>query len=208
MWHTDSFDTFESHFSPYSLFEDKQIEDFWVTKITIYHWEIKDQKLDQKFDESTNQNDRKGFKFPPESIMAQQKKRSLRHPDGTTQTMKSMSNYADLDDSQKQEMKNLEDLARLGLNQEKIGKRSSSIAITGEKKGGLWTCLVLSAVMDEAAMKDYVHELPETLNIFIHQQSSGRCLAFLILLGHLCKHLHDEYEKILEKLTAIVDIGV
>jgi hypothetical protein len=94
------------------------------------------------------------------------------------------------------------------LSQKKFGQRSSSIAITGEKRGGLWTCLVLSSLIDEDTMTGYIEKLQDTLNIFTHQQSSGRCLAFLILLGHLCRHLHYEYESILDSLTDIVDIGV
>jgi hypothetical protein len=38
----------------------------------------------------------------------------------------------------------------------------------------------------------------EKLQMSIHQQSTGRCLAFLILLGDLCKKLAGEYDDLLE----------
>jgi len=46
------------------------------------------------------------------------------------------------------------------------------------------------------------------LQRFVNQQASGRCLVFLILLGHLSEKLAEEYEAILKRLDTIVELGV
>jgi hypothetical protein len=191
----------------------------WTTKITLGHWEFNDLGLDETFEEPNS------LDFPPRSIMAAQKQkmrsegyRGMSDRIGTIS--KALINV--LKREQGQNMASgggntyqspgaggiLEGVISPPLSQKKFGQRSSSIAITGEKRGGLWTCLVLSSLIDEDTMTEYIEKLQDTLNIFTHQQSSGRCLAFLILLGHLCRHLHYEYESILGNLTDIVDIGV
>jgi hypothetical protein len=48
----------------------------------------------------------------------------------------------------------------------------------------------------------------EKLQLFIHQQPTGRCLAFLILHGDLCKKLAGEYDDLLEKLDHIKELEV
>jgi hypothetical protein len=191
----------------------------WTTKITLGHWEFNDLGLDETFEEPNS------LDFPPRSIMAAQKQKirseGYRGMSGRIGTIsKALINV--LKREQGQNMASgggntyqspgaggiLEGVISPPLSQKKFGQRSSSIAITGEKRGGLWTCLVLSSLIDEDTMTEYIEKLQDTLNIFTHQQSSGRCLAFLILLGHLCRHLHYEYESILGNLTDIVDIGV
>jgi hypothetical protein len=191
----------------------------WTTKITLGHWEFNDLDLDKAFEEPNS------LEFPPKSIMAAQKQimraegyRGMSDRIGTiSKTLINVlkreqgQNMASEGDNTHQglgESGILEGVISPPLSQKKFGQRSSSIAITGEKRGGLWTCLVLSSLIDEDTMTDYIEKLQGTLNIFNHQQSSGRCLAFLILLGHLCRHLHYEYENILGSLTEIVDIGV
>ncbi len=85
---------------------------------------------------------------------------------------------------------------------------SSSLVITGDKQGLFWTCLVMSSQVDEDSMLPYSIALAKALTLFIHQQSSGRCLAFLILLGHLCVHIAKEYEHIIEVLMEKLSLGV
>jgi hypothetical protein len=189
----------------------------WTTKITLGHWEFNDLDLDKTFEEPNS------LEFPPKSIMAAQKQivRSYRGmSDRVGTTSKTLINILKREKGQNMALEGgnthqgpgeggiLEGVISPPLSQKKFGQRSSSIAITGEKRGGLWTCLVLSSLIDEDTMTDYIEKLQGTLNIFTHQQSSGRCLAFLVLLGHLCRHLHYEYENILGSLTEIVDIGV
>jgi hypothetical protein len=191
----------------------------WTTKITLGHWEFNDLGLDKAFEEPNS------LEFPPKSIMVAQKQSIPREgyrgmSDRIGTISKTLINILKREQGQNLASEGgnthqspgegsiLEGVISPPLSQKKFSQRSSSIAITGEKRGGLWTCLVLSSLIDEDTMTDYVEKLQKTLNIFTHQQSSGRCLAFLILLGHLCRHLHYEYENILGSLTEIVDIGV
>jgi hypothetical protein len=48
----------------------------------------------------------------------------------------------------------------------------------------------------------------ETLQVFVHQQSTGRRSAFLTLFGDLCKKLVDEYDGLSEKLDHIIELEV
>jgi hypothetical protein len=63
-------------------------------------------------------------------------------------------------------------------------------------------------VIDEEALTVYVDQIADRLQIFIHQQYSGRILCFLLLLGHLCESLCEECEKFTEELDNIMDMNV
>ncbi len=96
----------------------------------------------------------------------------------------------------------------VGSGKIKFEETSSSLVITGDKQGLFWTCLVMSSQVDEESMPSYSVALAEALTLFINQQSSGRCLAFLILLGHLCVHIAKEYDRIIEALMEKLSLGV
>jgi hypothetical protein len=89
-----------------------------------------------------------------------------------------------------------------------VEERSSSLVITGDPSGYLWICSIWSSLTDADSITPPIHSLPNVLQRFIHQQACGRCLVFLILLGHLCEKLAGEYEMILSRLDIIVGLGV
>jgi hypothetical protein len=89
-----------------------------------------------------------------------------------------------------------------------VEERSSSLVITGDPSGHLWICSIWSSLTDSDAMSISVNSLLPILGQFIHQQACARCLAFLILLGHLCEKLAAEYDLILSQLDGIVGLGV
>ena len=89
-----------------------------------------------------------------------------------------------------------------------VEERSSSLVITGDPSGYLWICSIWSSLTDSENISAPIHSLPKILERFIHQQACGRCLAFLVLLGHLCEKLAGEYEVILSRLDIIVGLGV
>jgi hypothetical protein len=89
-----------------------------------------------------------------------------------------------------------------------VEERSSSLVITGDPSGNLWICTIWSSLTDSESISAPVHSLPKILQRFIHQQACGRCLVFLVLLGHLCEKLAGEYELILSRLDVIVGLGV
>lgn len=89
-----------------------------------------------------------------------------------------------------------------------VEERSSSLVITGDPAGHLWICSIWSSLTDAEAMSASVESLLPVLGQFIHQQACARCLAFLMLLGHLCEKLAAEYDLILGQLDGIVGLGV
>lgn len=88
-----------------------------------------------------------------------------------------------------------------------VEERSSSLVITGDPFGHLWICSIWSSLTDSEAISTSVNTLLLVLGQFIHQQACARCLAFLILLGHLCEKLAAEYDMILSRLDGIVGLG-
>ena len=89
-----------------------------------------------------------------------------------------------------------------------LEERSSSLVITGDAHGYNWICTIWSSLTDFKSIKNSVERLPEILQLFIHQQASGRCLVFLIILEHICEKLASEYSRILEHLDSVVELEV
>lgn len=89
-----------------------------------------------------------------------------------------------------------------------VEERSSSLVITGDPSGYHWISSMWSSLTDAHSISQPVGSLPKILQSFIHQQACGRCLVFLVLLGHLCEKLAVEYEQILSRLDVIVGLGV
>ncbi len=90
-----------------------------------------------------------------------------------------------------------------------VEEQSSSLVFTGDSSGYLWICSAWSSVTDSDSIAPVINKvLPKILEKFIHQQASGRCLSFLLLLGHLCEKLAVEYGKVLKRLDDIMEIGV
>jgi len=54
----------------------------------------------------------------------------------------------------------------------------------------------------------YAEEIKDILQMFIHQQYTGRVLVFLLLLGYLCESLSKECEKFTEELDDIMGMDV
>ena len=89
-----------------------------------------------------------------------------------------------------------------------VEERCSSLVITGDPSGYFWICSVWSSLTDAESITEPIFSLPSVLQKYINQQACGRCLVFLILLGHLCEKLAGEYEMILSRLDFIVGLGV
>jgi hypothetical protein len=89
-----------------------------------------------------------------------------------------------------------------------LEERSSSLVITGDAHGYNWICSIWSSLTNFKSIKKSIDRLPPILQLFIHQQASGRCLVFLIILGHICGKLASEYSGVLEHLDSVVELGV
>ncbi|KAH8205701.1 hypothetical protein TruAng_000195 [Truncatella angustata] len=89
-----------------------------------------------------------------------------------------------------------------------LEERSSLLVFTGDSLGHLWICSMWSSLVEPDALRAVVAgDIRRVQQIFIHQQSTGRCLVFLILLGHICENLAVEYERILKRLGLVVGLG-
>jgi len=104
-----------------------------------------------------------------------------------------------------------ENIVNLGYESDEmhvVEEKSSTLVFTGDPSGYLWICSVLSSSTDSDSIAAVVSRvLPNILAKFIHQQEIARCLAFLLLLGHLCEKLASEYGEVLGRLDAIMGIG-
>ena len=87
-----------------------------------------------------------------------------------------------------------------------IEERSSIIVVTGDAKGYMWTCSIWSSLMEPKHLP--VESIKTISELFKHQQSTGRDLVFLALLGCLCERLSAMLEEGLEKLKSYVELGV
>jgi hypothetical protein len=104
-------------------------------------------------------------------------------------------------------------IAQLGssliLTAGNIELRSASLTITGDPAGNVWICSLWTSLTEETSISALASRpIPRVLQKFLNQQAGGRCLAFLILLGHLCEKLAVAYEGLLEELDGIVGLGV
>jgi hypothetical protein len=150
----------------------------WTTTITISHWSIRHTDLTKEYPKRFHEGRTKGD-FPPISIV----------------NLKSESK------SKRGEPRNQKPVIRV------IEERSSSLVVTGDTQGFFWLCTIWSSLTKHKHLAALVKSLPAVLHSFIHQQASGRCLVFLILLGHLCERLAEEHERMLDHLNTVVDLG-
>lgn len=184
MWHPDGLDTFDNYFGASPRFAENR-ETMWTTTITISHWSIRPTDPSHYNREWLDQlerfsEDRSNGDFPPVGI--------------------AKLGFS----SSGQPGKNIEPMKPSYI----IEERSSSLVVTGDPSGYFWVCSVWSSLTDYDSICSPVQSLPSVLQSFINQQASGRCLVFLILLGHLCEKLALEYATILSRLDTIVELGV
>lgn len=89
-----------------------------------------------------------------------------------------------------------------------IRSLSMSLVISGDRMGRFWMGSIISEIFDEAQVKEYSDEIKELLQMFIHQQYTGRVLAFLLLLGHMCESLSKECNNFAEEVNDIMGLDV
>jgi hypothetical protein len=179
MWHTQAIDTFDDHFRDSSHFFDNQKDD-WTTSITLSYWGCK--KMSEKsfglFHEGRDK-----APFPPKKVMLQKKNKVHIWRRSQRESPEKLANN-------------------------EIEEGSSSLVISGDIAGNWWTCSVVSTILSETAMSALIEPTILTLNQFVHQPASGRCLIFLSFLGALCESISAEYEGILSELTDAIKLGV
>ena len=184
MWHPWAIDTFDSYFGSLNSFSDSQEDDSWETTVTLVYWAIASPTTYVLDPESTSSpkskytEPRQGGKFPPSNVHILQR---------------------------------LQDKGNEGIEhniQGYIEERSSALVITGDSQGYLWTCSVWSSLIDEEEFDWHLPKMREVLNPFKHQQSIGRSLIFLYILGLLCEKLSSELEETLKSCENYLELGV
>jgi len=201
MWHTDALDTIDDHLGVLSKFSDLHNQsstaqsDLWITSITVSHWRL--------------QNDYETYLSRVEELEEQD--------EGGSDVKDCCVNEADvgqiwIGDTTAFPPKNVKDeraAEESGQHQlSSIRELSMSIVITGDGEGRCWTCSVISEVIDEIEAAVYANEIKDILQMFIHQQYTGRMLCFILLLGYLCESLAKQCENFTGELDKIMGMNV
>jgi len=95
-----------------------------------------------------------------------------------------------------------------GVERKLLQERCLSLVITGDSSGHSWMCSLWCSITDSGQFEDCIKVSLPKLQHFIHQPTSGRCIFFIIVLGHICEKLASNYRKILTNLDHIVELGV
>ncbi|MCJ1243289.1 hypothetical protein MMC30_000486 [Trapelia coarctata] len=196
IWHPQALDALNSYLGSRNLFVNTEGTDFsqWTTSITVVGWGLRPpsfpEDLVRRFEEG-----RKHGEIPPKKLLdlvgADKKGRWTRTAQNTSGTEESMHRQ--------------------------LEEQASTIVISGDPHGIFWKCSILSPLFrDEPdASKDdsepsttaYVREVEEIAQMFVHRQAVGRRLCFVMLVGHLCHLLAEEYENIVTYLDTVLDIS-
>lgn len=101
---------------------------------------------------------------------------------------------------------------------QQLEEQASTIVFSGDPKGTFWKCSILSPLFrdgpgtskddPELPLAAYVEPVQEIVQLFAHRQAIGRRLSFVMLVGHLCDLLAQEYNRIVTHLDNILDISV
>lgn len=185
MWHTDALDAFDDHLGTVSRFFNGRTSsgstDVWITSITIAHWDLEynDELIPKVFDEARGE---KAW-FPPSGVVGV--RRSI---------FRKMLWFWPTQDR--------------GSNNLDIGETASTLVITGDDKGFSWTCSVISSILEESTVAQCAEDTTDLLEMFKHQQYSGRTLVFIMFLGYICESLAHKNEQFLHTLDKVMDMDV
>jgi hypothetical protein len=179
MWHPAAIDTFDSYFGSLSSFGDVREDDSWITTITLVYWAF----------EPRSDVLEPNPPSPAENRYTEPRQRGKFPPSNMLQ-----------------QSQNERDMSGDDNIQNTIEERSSSLVITGDSQGFLWTCSVWSSLIKDSDLN--VSTMAWILRLFKHQQSTGRSLAFLSLLGTMCEKLSAELDLTLKGCDEYVKLGV
>jgi hypothetical protein len=214
VWHSEALDTLDDHWGNTCHFRDSR-KPAWITTITLLHWRLKIQPIDQggalktgiKFRFSapfrrkrpqkpiiiescqpggTPDDPRPPFPFPPKEIHDFWGQEGQDH-------------WAEQFGIEKKHRTTFR--THLELN-------SSSVVISTSPFGDFGKCTALSRVVSEATHLALEKTATQISNAFIHQPHTARCLIFIIYLGAICDAISSQYEEILNCLDKPLGLGV
>jgi hypothetical protein len=217
MWHPDALDTFDDHLGILSHFFNatNQLsnggEDMWITSITISHWRLQnDHERDIRKIEDEVEDDEKEQRVKAQRLRQGINERQAKEEsDGSVKAGAAVPLITDFPPKSVSDKRN-KTLAQDGRKHQlsTIRELSMSLVITGDRMGRCWTCSIVSELIDEQAIAKYTDDIKDILQMFIHQQHTGRILVFLLLLGYLCESLSKECENFTEELDDIMGMDV
>ena len=185
LWHPEASKVFYDYITSRTAFSDSRVQssELWTTSITISHWLLRParfpQHLSDIFDEMREQGE-----IPPRKVQES----AL----GSTNVFRRLK----------------ERVQASTANERALEAHASSIVITGDHLGTFWICSVLSTLIDEDSVSRLVGEVKKLTELFIHRQSTGRRLSFIVLVGRLCANMAGEYDRIRDCLEKAVGVSV
>ena len=205
MWHPEAVDTFDNYLGTLSHFSDNDAagkSGVWFTDITISHW-----RPYTRFENSQNSTEHS----------VEEKERQGREKE-YEEWAKSNPAADELDPLKLPSAMIIEQFPPSTVNDERHGEKGDplstideeciSLVMTGDSLGRDWTCTLVCDLMDEHMILEYAKEIKSILQMFIHQQYTGRALTFVFLLGLICKVLAVECEKYMDELDRIMGLEV
>jgi hypothetical protein len=217
MWHPDALDTFDDHLGILSHFFDatNQLsnggDDMWITSITISHWRLQNdherniRKIEDEAEDEEKEQRVEARRLRQEADERQAKGKSNESvkagavvpliTDFPPKSVSDKRNKTLAQDGRKHQLSTIREL-------------SMSLVITGDRMGRCWTCSIISELTDEQELVKYADEIKDIMQMFIHQQYTGRALVFLLLLGYLCESLSKECENFTNELDDIMGMDV
>lgn len=227
IWHPDGIDTFDNHLGTLSHFSDNKAggtrAEMWFTGITIAHWRPQNERESDLSRAEANLETKEREKR--EEDREKEKKRKKKQEEAEKKNEEDDDWDSDSDD---------DDVRGLGpdpspvpfppaavadwrtkgnKNAEQdslstISEQSISLVVTGDGMGRNWTCSLICDLMDEKMVAKFAIEIKDILQLFIHQQYTGRALVFTYLLGQICKMLAMECERFVGQIDQIMGTQV
>ncbi|EXJ75798.1 uncharacterized protein A1O5_00305 [Cladophialophora psammophila CBS 110553] len=223
MWHTDALDAIDDNLGVLSHFVDTENQlptgegVMWTTSVTISLWRLQDD-LESKICDVEDDFERDEKKLRLNYDREESEKHSLMTRMRFWDSFPAFGTRGGGNKSANEEAP----LARITTfppksvsdQRNKVDNRLStirelsiSLVISGDRMGRFWICSVISELFDEAEVKEYRNEIKDILQMFIHQQYTGRVLAFLLLLGHMCESLSKECDKFADQMDHIMGMN-
>jgi len=211
IWHPDAIDAIDDYLGDLSRFSDVTThslsgQDTWITSMTISHWHLETQA--QELIRNPEKNQAEATKPLHRSRFAKLWEALVRKFSKTAELPRVKVHTSRSDPRVSMLVADFPPMS-VGMGRlATIRTLSLTVTITGDLNGLNWICTIISDLFDEGAVFGYANEAAQILQMFIHQQFTGRTLVFALVLGYLCESLAVECERFCEEVDHITDMDV
>ena len=196
MWHTESIDCFDSHFSGSSSFLCHRDEE-WLTRITLRYWSLNPHQSQTERDggREPTPNSAGPFQIGQEECWVgyqsdfDEERMCISLPESLAKALKEGSRTHDQ------------------LLYKAVPK-VSSIIISTNPFGDFGKCSTISEILPECIMVHLCENAKEVWQKFVHQSQTGRCLIFLLFLGSTCQAMARKYREALGYFVRLIKLDV